>query len=64
MAAAARREQRSHIASRAGMLGGEIAFEDLVRTPAALSVTPENFESIRNHCAYAEITGAGAALID
>ena len=38
----------------------------LARDPriARYSVASENFESIHNHSAYAEITGVGAALID
>jgi len=46
--AAARGDPRSHIAFRAGMLDAEFAL----------------LASIHNPLAYAEITGAGAALID
>ena len=57
--------KRSHIAIRAGMLGGEIAVRlRRDRRRVRRAVAAENPESIHCHCAYAVITGLDGALID
>ena len=51
--------QRSHITVAADVVVGELAFED-----GRFTVASENFESIHNHSAYAQIEGFGAARCD